>query len=67
MIATPQHGDTGLSADAARVLDHPTASLWTQQTRAALSEVAAGRWPIPPLLARRLVVRAARTLEGRRP
>jgi hypothetical protein len=61
-MSTPQ-ADTGLPAEAARLLRHPTAALWTPETNSALREIAAGKWPIPPLLARRLMVRAARSLE----
>jgi hypothetical protein len=69
-IATPMVdiracSDTGLSAEAARILQHPTVMSWAPVTRTVMAEVAAGHWPIPPLLTRRLVVRAARSLERR--
>ena len=65
MITTRPSTDIGLPAEAALLLRHPVARSWTPTTRAALFEVAAGRWPFPPLLTRRFVIRAARSLEGR--
>jgi hypothetical protein len=64
MIAATQVTDTGTAAEAGRVLQHPAARAWAPITGEILAEIAAGRWPLPPLMARRLVVRARRSLEA---
>jgi hypothetical protein len=62
---TAIHSDTGLAAEANSVVRHPVSATWAPITRAVLREIAAGRWPMPPLMARRLVVRAIRIVEAR--
>jgi hypothetical protein len=65
VIATCQPSDAGLPAEAARILLHPGTALWTAETNSVLREIAAGKRPLPALMCRNLVVRAARSLERR--